>query len=185
MENKIWFTSDLHFNHDREFVYKPRGFNSVYEMNDALITNWNTLVSPTDDVYILGDLMLGDSELGIKFLKQLKGNLHIVRGNHDGDFRMELYNSCYNVVEITEGQFLKYKGYNFYLSHYPCICSNWDYDKPLKSRTISLCGHCHTTDKFKDWDKGLIYHVELDAHNNEPIFIDNIIKDIKEKMKNE
>ena len=32
----IYFTSDLHFNHDRDFVYVPRGFQSVDEMNQTL-----------------------------------------------------------------------------------------------------------------------------------------------------
>ena len=150
MENKIWLTSDLHFCHQREFLYKPRGFASVYEMNDAIVKNWNSVVAPNDHVYVLGDLMLNDDEGGIKLLKQLKGNIHVVRGNHDSNTRVELYATCYNVVEITEGQFLDYKNYHFYLSHYPCICSNWDYDKPLKARTISLCGHVHTPDKFRD-----------------------------------
>ena len=48
---------------------------------------------------------------------------------------------------------------------------------------ISLCGHSHSQDAFADWDKGLIYHVELDAHNNFPVSIDSIIKDIKNKIK--
>jgi hypothetical protein len=31
-------------------------------------------------------------------------------------------------------------------------------------------------------DKGLCYHVELDAHNNYPVLLDNIIEDIKEYL---
>ena len=34
--SKIWFTSDLHFCHDRDFIYGPRGFKSVQEMNEAI-----------------------------------------------------------------------------------------------------------------------------------------------------
>lgn len=45
---------------------------------------------------------------------------------------------------------------------------------------INLCGHAHTTNPFADMDKGLIYHVELDAHGCYPISIDDIIEDIKE-----
>ena len=30
----LFFTSDWHFNHDREFVWKQRGFSSVDEMNE-------------------------------------------------------------------------------------------------------------------------------------------------------
>ena len=33
--SKIFVTSDLHFGHDREFIWKARGFNSVQEMNET------------------------------------------------------------------------------------------------------------------------------------------------------
>lgn len=180
---KIFLTSDTHFAHDKDFIWRPRGFESVWEMNATIIENWNEIVSAEDDIYLLGDVMLGSNEAnapGLTCLKQLKGNIHIVRGNHDSDARMELYNKCSNVVEVTEGQFFKYNNYHFYLSHYPCITDNYDNHKSLKTRIINLCGHRHTTNPFEDMDKGLIYHVELDAHGCYPISIDEIIQDIKE-----
>ena len=51
----IWFTSDLHFNHDKEFLYKPRGFHNVIEMNESIIEVYNKFISKDDIVYILGD----------------------------------------------------------------------------------------------------------------------------------
>ena len=179
---KVFMTSDLHLCHDREFLYKPRGFNTIWEMNETIVNNWNSIVNMGDQIYVLGDLMLNDNDTGIKLIKQLKGDIHIIRGNHDTDTRMQLYNDCYNIVEITEGQFFKYDKYHFYLSHYPCIVSNYDADKPLKARTISLCGHSHTKDKFQDIDKGLIFHVELDTNNCYPWLLDDIIEDIKNKL---
>lgn len=183
--SNIWITSDWHFCHQKDFLWSPRGFKNPYEMNEAIIKRHNKLVQPEDDVYCLGDCVLNDNELGLYCIKQLKGNIHIIRGNHDSDTRIPLYSSCWNVVEICEGKFLNYNNYHFYLSHYPCICSNWDYDKPLKSRTISLCGHVHTENPFKDWDKGLIYHCEMDTNYCYPWNIDDIILNIKEKLKNE
>ena len=180
---KVFMTSDLHFCHDREFLYKPRGFDTIWEMNEAIVNNWNSVVDMGDQIYVLGDLMLNDNDTGIKLIKQLKGDIHIVRGNHDTDTRMQLYNDCYNVVEITEGQFLKYGKYHFYLSHYPCLTSNMDMDKPLKARTVSLCGHSHTKNKFKDMDKGLIFHVELDTNNCHLWLLDDIIKELKNYKK--
>ena len=41
----IYLTSDLHFNHSREFIYKPRGFNSVEEMNNTHIAVNSYLLS--------------------------------------------------------------------------------------------------------------------------------------------
>lgn len=182
---QVWITSDWHFGHNREFLWGSRGFQSVEEMNKEIISRHNELVNYNDDVYVLGDLMLGNNDVGIAAIKQLKGQFHVIRGNHDTASRMDLYNQCYNIVEISEGQFLNYHNYHFYLSHYPCLCSNWDYDKPLKARAISLCGHSHVKDPFADWDKGLIYHCEMDTNNCYPWNIDDIIKFIKEKINEE
>lgn len=179
---KVWITSDLHFGHSRSFIYKPRGFSSMYDHDMTIIKRWNEVVQPDDDVYVLGDLMLGNNEYGLSCIKQLKGNLHIIRGNHDSEVRMELYNNCYNIVEITEGQFLRYSKYHLYLSHYPCLCSNLDEDKPLDKRIISICGHTHTQNPFADWDKGLIFHCEMDTNNCTPWLLKDIIKKIKEKI---
>ena len=178
----IYITSDLHFGHDRDFLYEPRGFKNMWEHDEALIKNWNEVIQPEDEVYILGDIMLNDNEHGIKCLKSLKGNIHIIRGNHDSPVRIKLYEDCHNVVEVCEGKYLQYKKYHFYLSHYPCLCGNHDEDKPLKARVISLCGHTHTPNSFIDFDKGLIYHCEVDAHNNYPISLDNVIEDIYNKI---
>ena len=87
----IYFSSDLHFNHNKDFLYKPRGFDSIDAMNMAVVSNWNSVVTNEDDVYILGDLMLGDNEAGISLLKMLNGKLHIILGNHDTESRRELY----------------------------------------------------------------------------------------------
>ena len=35
----IYFTSDLHIGHDKDFLYKPRGFNNVWDMDNAIIEN--------------------------------------------------------------------------------------------------------------------------------------------------
>ena len=39
--NKIWFTSDTHFFHDKIVEYSQRPFASVEEMNEELIARWN------------------------------------------------------------------------------------------------------------------------------------------------
>lgn len=54
----IWFTSDWHIGHDKEFLWRPRGFQNVEEMNETLLKNCNEVVEPLDTLYILGDLAL-------------------------------------------------------------------------------------------------------------------------------
>lgn len=180
---KVFVTSDTHFGHSKNFLYEPRGFNNIYSHDKTIIQNWNNIVQPEDDVYLLGDVMLNDNNYGLFCLKQLKGKIHIIRGNHDGNLRMELYKNCWNVVEVCEGKFYRYGKYHFYMSHYPCLCGNLDGDKPLKFRTVSLCGHSHYQNPFEDWDKGLIYHVEMDTNNCTPWLLDDIITNMKEKYR--
>ena len=75
---KFWFTSDLHFGHNKEFLYKPRGFENIVDHDETIIKNWNELVAPNDTIFILGDLMLNDNNYGMNCLKQLNGYKHII-----------------------------------------------------------------------------------------------------------
>lgn len=178
--NKIWLCSDLHFCHNQPFIYEPRGFSSVHEMNEQIIKNFNEVVDWTDDLYILGDCFLNNNEEGMSYMRRLPGKKHIIWGNHDTVARQELM-WLENFDCLGYANMLKYNGYHFYLSHYPTLTSNYDDNKSLKRRMINLCGHTHIKDKFQDMKMhlGLIYHVELDAHNCYPILLDNIIEDIQ------
>ena len=175
----IYFTSDLHFCHDKDFIYGPRGFKSVGEMNDAIIKNWNSIVTPADTVYVLGDIMLKDNKNGLKCWEKLVGKKCVILGNHDSNPRVDCYRNSPDTEILGYAVPFKYGKYHFYLSHYPSLTANYDQDDPLSMQVINLCGHTHTKDRFSDMDKGLIYHVELDAHDNKPVSIDKILEDIK------
>lgn len=154
-------------------------------MGNEIIKRHNAIVDTEDDVYCLGDVMLTNNDEGLRCLKSLKGKIHIIRGNHDSDARLKLYEDCYNVVEVCDAKFLRVGKYHFFLSHYPCITSNYDEDKPLKARIINLCGHTHTQDKFLDMGRGLIYHCEMDAHNCTPINIEQIVTEVQDYLNKE
>lgn len=180
----IFLTSDTHFGHNKQFLYGKRGFESIEEHDQAIIKNWNEMIKPEDEVFHLGDVMLGDSIYGAHRLHNLNGNIHLILGNHDTIERIKIYEYMPNIVEMCYGRPLNYNGYHFFLSHYPTITSNFDYDKPLKARLINICGHSHTTDPFSDWSKGVIYHVDLDAHFNRPVTLDGIILSIQQRFAN-
>ena len=76
-----FFTADLHFGHANIIKYCNRPFVSVLDMNDGLIDRWNARVSPSDEVYVLGDFSLGTSQLELR--KRLNGIVFLVPGNHD------------------------------------------------------------------------------------------------------
>jgi calcineurin-like phosphoesterase family protein len=177
---KIYLTSDLHFGHEREFLYGPRNFASIQEHDEAVITLWNETVQEDDDVYVLGDLMLNDNEHGLKCLRRLNGRIHLVRGNHDTDARWKLYSELENVVEMENVIVFKYRKYHFYLSHFPTLTANLEKES-LHQCTLNLFGHTHDKRRFFE-DRPYMYNVSLDAHNCVPVLLDDIIEEMKAKV---
>lgn len=179
----FYVTSDTHFCHNKEFLYGPRGFSSVDEMNEAIVDNWNRTVKHDDTVYLLGDVMLNDDKTGHQLLSSLNGHIHLIFGNHDTMGR--ICNGAldtWNMENCGYAEQFKFNGYRFYLTHYPTLTSNFDSGQPLKRMLINLCGHSHTQDRFQDWGKNPIYHCELDAHNCTPVSMEEIISDIEAKF---
>ena len=176
---RIFVTSDLHFGHDREFIYKPRGFSSIQEHDEAIIERWNSIVRPEDEVYVLGDLMLGDNAHGIECLNRLNGYILFVHGNHDTGVRAELYseNKC---TDLGYAFYFKYKGYHFYMSHYPTFTANLEKES-LKQCTINLFGHTHQQSNFYN-DIPFMYHVGVDSHDCRPVLLDNALEEMKAKV---
>lgn len=176
----IYLTSDLHFGHDREFIWGARGFKSIQEMNDAYVARWNEKINLEDDVYVLGDLMLGDKS-NIEYLKRLNGKLHIVFGNHDTNTRQQLYAELPNVVETAWAIKLDYRKYHFFMTHFPCMTGNLEKES-LKQMTLNLYGHTHQTTNFFE-DRPYMYHVGVDSHNGYPVLLDDIIEEMYTKVK--
>lgn len=180
--SKIFLTSDTHFGHDREFLWGPRGFTSSQEHDEAVIKNWNETVSAEDTVYHLGDLMLGDNLYGIECVKRLNGHIKLIRGNHDTDARWKLYEKLPNVELVGWADVIKYKKYNFYLSHHPTLTSNLEKAPHLRMHLINLYGHTHQMGKFYQ-DMPYMFHVGLDSNDNRPILLDDAIELMKEETK--
>lgn len=177
--SEIYFTSDLHFNHDKDFIYGPRGYKNAIEASEDILKNINELVKEDDTLYILGDIMLKDNEEGIKCFNRINcNNIHIILGNHDTEARMELYKTNPKVKEMVYATMLKHEKWTFFLSHFPSLTGNYNASK--KGEIIfNICGHVHTKDKFLHMKQGLCcYHVELDCHDNKPVNIKDIEKDI-------
>lgn len=173
----IWFTSDLHFGHDREFVWEARGFENIEAMNAAIVERFNSKVQPEDTVYILGDLMLGDNVAGEECLSKLNGKKIIILGNHDTNTRIKIYAKY--AEEITYVKVIKYKKKNIYLSHYPTLTGNMD-DEPWHC-VLNLHGHTHQVDNFTAGHENYMFHVGVDSHNCYPVHIDDVLAAIKNK----
>lgn len=174
--SNVWFISDTHFCHNKEFVWKDRGYDNVEKMNIDLINKWNSSIEYNDIVYHLGDVMLNNDDEGMRILSRLNGDIHIILGNHDTEKRRKLYESIpMNVVDVSYADLFRVnKHINFYLSHYPTMTANFDDCKKL----WNLSGHTHTADRFA-LKQHQIYNVGVDAHNGYPVNLDEIIEDIR------
>lgn len=171
----IWFTGDTHFNHDKEFVWKVRGFNSVQEMNESIIEKWNSLVYPDDIVYLLGDVIMGElNEEGLRLISRLNGRKFLAYGNHDTENKIKKYKELNLFEDIQMGYRIKYKKKSFILTHYPTIVANGD-----ECKVINLFGHTHQTENRYENHMDM-FHVGMDSHNCEPIKLEEIIEQIKE-----
>ena len=78
--SNTFFTADLHFNHANIIKYCNRPYDSLTEMNEKLIENWNNKVKPKDTIYVLGDFIFKNKNF---FITKLNGNKIILKGDHD------------------------------------------------------------------------------------------------------
>ena len=168
--------------HGKSFLFEPRGFSCVEDMNEAIIENWNKTVPKDSIVYHLGDTMLNDNEKGIECFKRLNGRIFLIFGNHDTEARRNaLFTEC--IHKMDGGWYayvIKYGKFSIYMSHYPTLTSNYD-QKHFSQHVLSLHGHTHQKTNFLDPKNPFLYHVGLDSHNNTPVHIDEVISDIRQR----
>ena len=79
----LFFTSDTHFGHSNIIKYTGRPYKNAWEMDEALIENWNRVVQPDDTVYHLGDVGFCSPARLLSILNRLNGTINLVFGNHD------------------------------------------------------------------------------------------------------
>ena len=150
----MYFISDLHFGHKNVMKYDNRDFKSIEEHDQFLIKSWNEVVTPVDDVWILGDISWYNSTKTIEIFNQLNGAKCLCVGNHD---KKLLRNQA---VRSLFGEIVDYKeiyldnGLGIVLCHYPIPCYN---------------------NHFRGW-----YHLYGHVHNS---FEWNMMKQIQYEMR--
>ena len=176
----IYFTSDWHIGHNKEFLWGNRGFSSIEEHDKEVLKRCNEIVGVEDELWILGDLAMGGDKYAWSevYKSLICRNIHFIQGNHDTNNKMDYYE--YECGFVFEGlaQIYKYsKRRTFYISHYPTIVDN--YYEPGRVPMWNLSGHTHSKEKFSEYP--CVYNVALDAHNCYPVSIETINHDILKK----
>lgn len=154
-EQRIFFTSDTHFNHNQPFIFNARGYNSITEHNDSLINKINELIRPQDLLFHLGDFCLNSSISEFEsFIERIHcSNIYYIWGNHNSciktlyeesiklEYQKEIEVYPYKVGKITYLGFyneILINGQLVILHHYPHQVFNG-----MKKESWQLSGHSH------------------------------------------
>lgn len=140
--SKTFVISDTHFNHGNILEFKnylgeaTRTFESIDQMNEAMMDNWVSVVGPNDTVIHCGDVLFGHhkSEWMEHNFAKLPGKKRLVLGNHD------------NIKHI--GQFFKDVQLwidipGFIFTHTPLHPSTLAEKHRFKEDKINVHGHIH------------------------------------------
>lgn len=177
-----WITSDLHFFHDNilkfESMRKHRSdrFDSINDMHEGIISDWNSKVSPKDEIIVVGDFCFGYREkLRCRLhglIPRLNGKIILVRGNHDphhGDSAWETYgHKVVDYLEITVADKQK-----VCISHYPLAVWNKSHYGSIMMHGHSH-GSYHAEGRIVDvgwdvWGKVMLIQDLVDIVNQRPI----------------
>jgi calcineurin-like phosphoesterase family protein len=185
---KLWFTSDTHYNHANICTATTkwidpvtcREFQSLEQMNAHLIGNINEKVGQDDILFHLGDWSFGGFEQIQKFRDSIFcKNVHIITGNHDHHIESDkegcqkLFSSVNKylnlVVKWNVGTPLMGEQ-RFALMHFPI--ASWD---NMARGAIHLHGHVHFP-ADKRIGVGKMMDVGCDGNELYPIEMSEILK---------
>ena len=185
---KLWFTSDTHYNHSNicsattrwEDPVTCREFTSLEQMNSYLICNINEVVEQDDILFHLGDWSFGGFEQIQKFRDSIFcKNIHLITGNHDHHIEnnkegcQSLFSSVnkYLNLEVKWNIGTHFAGeQRFALMHFPI--ASWD---NMARGAIHLHGHVHLP-ADKRIGKGKMMDVGVDGNNLYPIEMREVLR---------
>ncbi|CAB4162396.1 COG4186 Predicted phosphoesterase or phosphohydrolase [uncultured Caudovirales phage] len=167
----IFVTSDTHFNHANILKFtdysgnKVRDFSSVEEMNETLITRWNSVVKPGDKIYHLGDVFFGPKKWIEENWHRLNGRKRLIVGNHD-DIPYMVNHRMFEKVDMWR----MFSEYHLLLSHVPVHDSVLGERGKTNKKLINVHGHIHTNASPSPFHR----NVSTEVTNYYPISIEEL-----------
>lgn len=137
-----YYISDTHFGHKNVIKHDAsngcREFSSIEERDELIIQNWNSVVTPQDNVYILGDFSWMSARKTEELIMRLKGAKFLIKGNHD---HWSKDAACRNLFrEIYDYKLIEDGDRRVVMSHYPIL-----FYQHQHRDAIHLYGHVHNT----------------------------------------
>ena len=189
---RLWFTSDTHYNHANICSSTTkwtdpvtiREFRTLEHMNSHLVGNINEVVGQNDVLFHLGDWSFGGFESIEQFRNQIVcQNVHIVTGNHDhhiqnnrGDCQ-NLFSSVNKYVELNVKWPVGPEMHeaNFVLMHFPI--ASWN---NMARGAIHLHGHVHFNPNVR-LQEGKMMDVGCEGNNLYPIDMSEVLSIMKNR----
>ena len=158
---KIFVISDTHFYHKNIIRYCNRPFESIEEMNAALIKNWNKTVSNDDIVIFCGDFCFcrtaEKKEVTTAITNQLNGHKIIVKGNHD--FKQLKYTDCGWDAEFYQEWAINGLNFRHRPDNIQSDAEKWDiifyghvHDKVIGNAPVNTINVCVDVNDFRPLD---------------------------------
>lgn len=167
----IYFTADLHLGHEAIIQIAKRPFETVEEMDEALLGAINEHVAEGDELWILGDATCRiPKEKAEELLRRIRcRRVHLVRGNHDRD-----WSGSGVFASFQDYEELKAEGRKLALFHYPIA----EWNGFFHDWSLHLHGHIHSGPEYNEGNraKGLrAFDVGVDANGYAPVSLEEIL----------
>lgn len=156
MKNKFYI-SDTHFGHTNSWEKfkladgSPlRPFSSTEEMDEHMITKWNSVVGEYDIVYHLGDVCIGKKHLDK--ISRLNGKKKLIMGNHD----------IFKAQSYFDAGFYDVASYRVFVDEFVCSHIPLHPDCISERFIANVHGHTHANSIMRETLK--IDEIELRNH---------------------
>lgn len=170
----FYLLGDTHFYHHNILKFKRqdgtplRDFDSIDQMHECIIDNWNSVVKPHDKVYHMGDVLFchkRDIREKLKIVDKLNGSKRLILGNHDTHIDVKIFRDhfkkVYGVKQIAR----------VILSHCPTHLD------PLDRWIGNIHGHFHHNPAPTD----LHFNASCEAVDYKPVAFDELLEMFKNR----
>jgi len=161
---RIWFTADLHFLHPKICKICSRPVREE-DHDQWLIDRFNSVINKHDQLFILGDVSMGNLAKTDKLLDQMNGEKYLILGNHDESIKNSTRFKHKTQIYDFNFDSKSYHNIHLVLCHYPML--SWN-------RKVHGSGHLFGHVHGRVSGVGLSFDIGVDANEYMPLNLEQI-----------